>query len=40
MLLFIHLTIQTFGMEISRQETKVMASIGEEPVRSEIVIAS
>jgi hypothetical protein len=31
-------TVQTFGMEISHQKTKIMAFKGTEPVRSKIVI--
>jgi hypothetical protein len=34
----LHQTVQTFGMEISHQKTKILAFKGTEPVRSKIVI--
>jgi hypothetical protein len=34
----LHQTVQTFGMAISHQKTKIMAFKGTEPIRSKIVI--
>jgi hypothetical protein len=34
----LHQTVQTFGMKLSHQKTKIMAFNGTEPIRSKIVI--